>query len=242
MKRDPDLAVFDLDAPPAEPLNRRCEACGAPESVGCNDDCGARAYPPKRCGNCPACEADKLGCLCDDGLDDGCFHCAPQRHPRPPCPLFWSTDPLSLPDSKQWIPDGPIWRTALNERLLLTNLVGAVRAYLYSGCQVSKTTVLYRALEAAESCLAKPAIVMPTDTEAPPPWSYKHRPASSSSCARCKAPHHRDGSDITWRCLVCNNRVCRDCTLTKPARLPLEYHAGTFCSQMCWEMAGSPED
>ncbi len=42
--------------------------------------------PPKYCGTCDACELVKEGCGCDGALDDGCFLCSSDRHPRPPCP------------------------------------------------------------------------------------------------------------------------------------------------------------
>lgn len=39
-----------------------------------------------RCGNCPACELERIGCGCDGALDEGCFLCTPNLHKRPPCP------------------------------------------------------------------------------------------------------------------------------------------------------------
>jgi hypothetical protein len=42
---------------------------------------------PKRCGNCDACEIEKIGCACDGGVDpEGCFFCEPDTYIRPPCP------------------------------------------------------------------------------------------------------------------------------------------------------------
>lgn len=41
---------------------------------------------PKRCGSCNACSIEQIGCACDGSMDDGCFHCTPKDHARPPCP------------------------------------------------------------------------------------------------------------------------------------------------------------
>lgn len=34
---------------------------------------------------CVWCRTERIGCGCDGALDDGCFHCTPHRHQRPPC-------------------------------------------------------------------------------------------------------------------------------------------------------------
>lgn len=39
-----------------------------------------------RCGDCHACELERIGCPCDGALDDGCFLCTPAKHARPACP------------------------------------------------------------------------------------------------------------------------------------------------------------
>lgn len=41
---------------------------------------------PSRCSECGPCGTEKIGCPCDGSMDDGCFHCSPDIHPRPPCP------------------------------------------------------------------------------------------------------------------------------------------------------------
>ena len=39
-----------------------------------------------RCGECPGCLAEGSSCACDGALDDGCWRCSPEVHPRPACP------------------------------------------------------------------------------------------------------------------------------------------------------------
>lgn len=43
------------------------------------------APPVPRCGECWACQVERIGCACDGAMDDGCFLCTPARHKRPPC-------------------------------------------------------------------------------------------------------------------------------------------------------------
>lgn len=42
--------------------------------------------PPSKCGECNACDIERGSCACDGAMDDGCFHCTPSQHQRPPCP------------------------------------------------------------------------------------------------------------------------------------------------------------
>ncbi len=61
-------------------------------------------------------------------------------------------------------------------------------------------------------------------------------------CNRCGKTEHADGSPVTWLCISCMLRVCCDCALTIPGRIPAEYYDDTLCSRACWEAIGKPEE
>jgi hypothetical protein len=60
-------------------------------------------------------------------------------------------------------------------------------------------------------------------------------------CCRCGKKQHADGSAVTWKCQGCQGLVCRECTLTIPGSVPLEYYEETLCSVACWQAIGSPD-
>lgn len=55
----------------------------------------------KTCGTCNACDIERTGaCACDGAMDDGCFLCSPDIHPRPACPA----DALqSVRQKRNWV-------------------------------------------------------------------------------------------------------------------------------------------
>lgn len=57
-------------------------------------------------------------------------------------------------------------------------------------------------------------------------------------CCKCG----RKGDDVTWVCVGCERKVCRDCTLVVPESSPRIYYYDTLCSTECWEAIGSPEE
>lgn len=62
-------------------------------------------------------------------------------------------------------------------------------------------------------------------------------------CSKCdKTVNDADGTKVQWMCNVCDSLVCRDCTLTIPGSMPIEYFHETLCSHACWEKAGRPEE
>lgn len=79
----------------------------------------------------------------------------------------------------------------------------------------------------------------------------RHLPFRKSGlCSRCGRPENDDGSNVTWRCAVCEGLVCRHCALTAvgdDSGVP-EYLDVTMCSKECWSKgrvvkgAASPAD
>lgn len=69
----------------------------------------------------------------------------------------------------------------------------------------------------------------------------------TDSCCQCGATWNEDGTPVTWRCGMCQRRVCRGCALVHgsppgPAReaktRSAEYLWETLCSRLCWELDG----
>jgi hypothetical protein len=56
-------------------------------------------------------------------------------------------------------------------------------------------------------------------------------------CCQCGRTENSDGSLVTWRCQVCNQNVCRHCTLLDTKRIPPEYYHTTLCSEECRTIA-----
>ncbi len=63
-------------------------------------------------------------------------------------------------------------------------------------------------------------------------------------CCRCGKTKNSIGTDVTWRCCVCNGLVCMDCCLTMPlshpdysgipgTRFERQYYDDTYCSERC---------
>jgi len=42
-----------------------------------------------------------------------------------------------------------------------------------------------------------------------------------------------DPEKVTWRCIVCDGLVCRNCCLTVPHSRPTKYYDNTYCSELC---------
>lgn len=64
-------------------------------------------------------------------------------------------------------------------------------------------------------------------------------------CCSCHRRRTQVGAStvaVSWRCSVCRQLVCPDCTLTIPGSVPMEYFERTLCSEECWRKAGCPSE
>lgn len=51
------------------------------------------------------------------------------------------------------------------------------------------------------------------------------------NCCRCGRDRNADGSPVTWTCTMCENVVCRKCTLVD--HVERTYYDETYCSLGC---------
>lgn len=76
-------------------LKRTCRAPGCRNMRPAGKDYCAECWAVLkdiRCGECCACETERIGCGCDGAVDDGCFLCTPETHARPACPTRGATE------------------------------------------------------------------------------------------------------------------------------------------------------
>lgn len=66
-------------------------------------------------------------------------------------------------------------------------------------------------------------------------------PSLEGHCSKCNCKENLEPPlAVTWRCHVCKQLVCRECTLT--LAYTAQYFELTLCSRACWENADRPEE